>query len=217
VNKKILLGIITAIDAVAIFASSSTSENADLDVSRTYGTISTYTGSPILGNPSAPVTIVEFGDYQCHQCHDWYHNVKPSVTHDYINPGKVNLIFLDLAFVGNDSANAAQASCCAKDQEFYWDYHDLLYNSQEPEIDGGWAYSERLKAFAFSLGLDMDMFDSCLDSGKYSKRVQYNVGQAREHGVQGTPRFFIVSSDGQQQIGGAQPFTVFKQILDATI
>lgn len=209
-----LLGVIVAITAVAIFASS---ENADLDVSRTYGTISTSMGSPILGNPSASVTIVEFGDYQCHQCYDWHHNVKPSVTRDYIDTGKVNLVFMDLAFLGSDSTNAAQASYCAEDQGFYWDYHDLLYNSQEPEIDGGWANSERLKTFAFSLGLDMDLFDSCLDSGKYSKRVQYNIEQAHEHGVQGTPRFFIVSSDGQQQIGGAQPFTVFKQILDATI
>jgi len=174
-------------------------------------------GSPILGNPSAPITIVEFGDYQCHQCYNWYHNTKPSITRDYIETGKVNLVFVDLAFLGRDSPKAAQASYCAEDQGMYWDYHDLLYNSQEPEIDGGWANSERLKAFAFSLGLDMNLFDSCLDSGKYSKRVQYNIQQARDHGVKGTPGFFIVGPDGQQQIGGAQPFSVFKQILDSMI
>ena len=208
---------IAIIIAVTIFASSSTPETVNLDISRTHGTISTSMGSPILGNPSAPITIVEFGDYQCHQCYNWYHNTKPSIASDYIDTGKVNLVFVDLAFLGNDSPKAAQASYCAEDQGLYWDYHDLLYNSQEPEIDGGWANSERLKAFAFSLGLDMNLFDSCLDSGKYSKRVQYNIQQAHEHGVEGTPGFFIVSPDEQQQIAGAQPFTVFKQILDSMI
>jgi len=218
VNKKFLiLGTIVIIIAVAIFASSSTPETVNLDITRTHGTISTSMGSPILGNPSAPITIVEFGDYQCHQCYNWYHNTKPSITREYIDTGKVNLVFVDLAFLGNDSPKAAQASYCAEDQGLYWDYHDLLYNSQEPEIDGGWANSERLKAFAFSLGLDMNLFNSCLDSEKYSKRVQYNIQQAHEHGVKGTPGFFIVSSDEQQQIRGAQPFTVFKQILDPMI
>jgi len=218
VNKKVLiLGVIIAAIMVAIFASSSTPETIDLDMSRTHGTISTSMGSPILGNPSASITIVEFGDYQCHQCYNWYHNTKPSITRDYIDTGKVNLVFLDLAFLVNDSPRAAQASYCAEDQGFYWDYHDLLYNSQEPEIDNGWANSERLKSFAFSLGLDMDLFDTCLDSGKYSERVQYNIQQAREHGVKGTPGFFIVGPDQQQQIGGAQPFSVFKQILDPMI
>jgi len=219
VNKKILiLGVIIVGITVTIFTSFSTSsETVNLDMGRTHGTISTSMGSPILGNPSAPITIVEFGDYQCHQCNNWYHNTKPSISHDYIETGKINLVFMDLAFLGNDSPKAAQASYCAEDQGLYWDYHDLLYNSQEPEIDGGWANSERLKAFAFSLGLDMDLFDSCLDSGKYSKRVQYNIQQAHEHGVKGTPGFFIVGPDGQQQIGGAQPFSIFKQILDPMI
>ena len=218
-NKKILiLGVIIVGITVTIFTSFSTpSETVNLDMGRTHGTISTSMGSPILGNPSAPITIVEFSDYQCHQCNNWYHNTKPSISHDYIETGKINLVFMDLAFLGNDSPKAAQASYCAEDQGLYWDYHDLLYNSQEPEIDGGWANSERLKAFAFSLGLDMDLFDSCLDSGKYSKRVQYNIQQAHEHGVKGTPGFFIVGPDGQQQIGGAQPFSIFKQILDPMI
>ena len=219
-NKKgLILGVIVIAIIVGIVASLSvsTSETVNLDMGRTHGTISTAMGSPILGDPSAPVTIVEFGDYQCHQCFNWFHNTKPELTRDYIETGKANLVFVDLAFLGSDSPKAAQASYCAEDQEMYWDYHDLLYTSQEPKIDGGWADSERLKAFAFSLGLDMELFESCLDSGKYSKRVQYNIQQAREHGVRGTPGFFIVGPDGQQQLGGAQPFSVFKQILDPMV
>ncbi|RMW37468.1 MAG: DsbA family protein [Nitrosopumilus sp.] len=219
-NKK---GVIIGVVSIAIIAgvvaslSSNPTETVNLDMTRTHGTISTAMGSPILGDPDAPVTIVEFGDYQCHQCYNWFHNTKPSITRDYIDTGKVNLVFVDMAFLGRDSSPAAQATYCAEDQGKYWEYHDMLYNAQEDKIDGGWANTERLKAFAFSMGLDMELFESCLDSGKYSKRVQYNTQQARDHGVRGTPGFFIVGSDGQLQIGGAQPFSVFKQVLDQLV
>jgi len=216
-NKK---GVIISVIVVAIVAgiaasySSSPSETVNLDMGRTHGTVSTAMGSPILGDPSATITIVEFGDYQCEQCYAWFHETKPAIVQDYIDTGKANLVFVDLAFLGRDSPKAAQASYCAEDQGMYWEYHDILYNSQE-SIDNGWANSERLKAFAFSLDLDMALFESCLDSEKYSKRVQYNIQQARKNGINGTPGFFIVGPDGQQQISGAQPFSVFKQIMDS--
>jgi len=218
-NKKgVIIGVIV-VAIVAVLAasySSSPSETVNLDMGRTHGTISTAMGSPILGDPSAPITIVEFGDYQCEQCYAWFHETKPAIIQDYIDTGKANLVFVDLAFLGRDSIPASMATYCAEDQEMYWEYHDLLYNSQE-SVDGGWANSERLKAFAFSLELDFELFESCLDSGKYSKRVQYNIQQAKENGVRGTPGFFIVGSDEQQQISGAQPFSVFKKILDSMI
>jgi protein-disulfide isomerase len=218
-NKK---GIIVGVIVVAIIAGisvsylSPTSETVNLDMGRTHGTISTTMGSPILGDPSAPITIVEFGDYQCEGCYEWFHETKPSIVQDYIDTGKANLVFVDLAFLGKDSIPASMATYCAEDQEMYWEYHNLLYNFQE-HIDNGWANSERLKAFAFSLGLDKDLFESCLDSEKYSKRVQYNIQQAKDNGVRGTPGFFIVGPDGQQKIGGAQPFSVFKNVLDSMI
>jgi len=218
-NKKgVIIGVIVVaiVTVLAASYSSSPSETVNLDMGRTHGTISTAMGSPILGDPSAPITIVEFGDYQCEQCYAWFHNTKPTIVQDYIDTGKANLVFVDLAFLGRDSIPASMATYCAEDQEMYWEYHDMLYDFQE-HVDNGWANSERLKAFASSLGLDMELFESCLDSGKYSKRVQYNIQQAREHGVRGTPGFFIVGPDGQQQIGGAQPFSVFKKILDSMI
>ncbi len=218
-NKKgVIIGVIVVaiIAGIAASYSSSQSETVNLDMGRTHGTISTAMGSPILGNPSAPITIVEFGDYQCERCYAWFHETKPVIVRDYIDTGKANLVFVDLAFLGRDSIPASMATYCAEDQGMYWEYHDLLYNSQE-SVDSGWANSERLKAFAFSLDLDMELFESCLDSGKYSKRVQYNIQQARENGVRGTPGFFIVGPDGQQKIGGAQPFSVFKKIMDSMI
>ena len=219
-NKKgpiLGIAIISIIIGIAVSVSSS-DESFDVDMTQTHGSISTSLGSPILGNPDAPITIVEFGDYQCHQCYNWFHNTKPMIMRDYIDTGKANLIFVDFAFLGKDSPKASQATYCADDQNMYWEYHNSLYDSQESKIDSGWANSERLKAFAFNLNLDMELFNECLDSEKYSKRVQYNSQQARDNGVRGTPGFFIVDSDyNQTQIGGAQPFSVFQKILDSMI
>jgi protein-disulfide isomerase len=219
-NKKgIVFGmlVISIIAVIATSMSSSSNETFDVDMTRTHGSISTAMGSPILGDPLAPITIVEFGDYQCHQCYNWFHDTKPMITRDYIETGKANLVFVDFAFLGKDSPKAAQATYCADDQNMYWEYHNSLYTFQESKIDNGWANSERLKSFAFNLNLDMTLFDECLDSEKYSKRVQYNSQQARDNGVRGTPGFFIVGPDGQEQLGGAQPFSVFKRILDSMI
>lgn len=217
--KKILIfaGVVAAAIMSIAASLSTSSENIDLDMDRTHGTISTAMGSSILGSPIAPITIIEFGDYQCHQCYNWFHNTKPAIFENYVDTGRVNFIFVDMAFLGRDSPKAAQASYCAEDQGKYWEYHDLLYLSQEPQIDNGWANPERLKAFAFNLGLDMELFENCLDSGKYSKRVQFNIDEAKKHGINGTPGFFIVGPDGQQKISGAQPYSVFKLVLDSMI
>ena len=90
-----------------------------------------------------------------------------------------------------------------------------MYNFQEG-IDTGWANSERLKAFAQSLELDEELFNSCVDSGKFAKRVQFNINEAKKQGATGTPTFIIVNSNGQQQkLVGAQPYSVFQNILDS--
>ena len=220
-KKGIIIGGIVALVIIGIIASFSTyqgeNEILNLDMERTHGTVSTAMGSPILGSPDAPITIIEFGDYQCSQCYNWYHNTKPAIVENYIETGKVNLVFVDLAILGRDSLKAAAASYCAEEQGKYWEFHDLLYDSQEG-IDDGWANSERLKAFAFSLGLDMDMFENCTESGKFNKRVQFNINEAKKQGASGTPTFVIVNSNGQQQkIAGAQPFSVFEKIFDSMI
>ncbi len=219
-KKGIIVGAIAAaviIGIVASYSSFDAGESLNLDMGQTHGTVSTAMGSPILGSPTAPITIIEFGDYQCSQCYKWYHNTKPAIFENYIDTGKANLIFVDLAILGRDSPKAAAATYCAEEQGVYWEFHDLLYTSQESQIDNGWASPERLKAFAFSLGLDMDLFDNCLDSGKFLKRVQFNTNEAKKQGATGTPTFIIVSSDGQQKIGGAQPFSVFKNVIDSMI
>jgi len=210
-------GIITAI-IIVIIASAAVSqtdnETLNLDMGRTHGTVTTAMGSPILGSESAPITIIEFGDYQCEQCYKWYHNTKDSIVENYIDTGKANLVFVDLAILGRDSPKASAATYCAEEQGKYWEYHDLLYNFQEG-VDSGWANSERLKAFAFDLKLDKELFDNCVDSGKFAKRVQFNTNEAKKQGATGTPTFIIVNSEDQQKIGGAQPYSVFQNVLDS--
>lgn len=219
-KKSIIIGAIVLIITLGIVTaySSSSIETINLDMGRTHGNVSTAMGSPILGDQSAPITIIEFGDFQCHVCYNWFHIQKPAIYENYIATGKANFVFVDLAFLGRDSPKAAQAAYCAEDQGRYWDYHNLLYNSQESQIDNGWANSESLKNFAFSLGLDMDMFEKCLDSGKYTKRVQYNVNEAKKHNARATPTFIIVGPNNQQeQFQGGQPYSTFKKIMDNMI
>ncbi len=153
--------------------------------------MNTSLASPVLGSSSASVTIIEFGDYQCPKCKEWFLNTKPDIVTNYIDTGKANLIFVDIAFLGKDSIPAARATYCAEEQEQYWDYHAFLYTNQMG-IDNGWANMDSLKGYANNLGLDMDLFVSCIDSGKYTKRVQFNTKESQLNGITGTPTFIIV-------------------------
>jgi len=200
------------------FVLSSFNENSiNLDMGRQVGDVNTSLGSPMLGSASAPITIIEFGDYQCSQCKIWFFNTKPDIVTNYIDKGKANLIFVDIAFLGKDSMPASRASYCAEEQGRYWDYHAFLYSNQMG-VDDGWANIDSLKGFASNLGFDMDLFVSCMDSGKYTKRVQFNTEESKKNGVTGTPTFIIVGPQGQQErIIGPQPFSVFEKTIDSLL
>ena len=172
-------------------------------------------GSPPLGSESASITIVEFGDYQCEACYHWFHNTRDTLIDNYVETGKAKLVFVDLPFLGRDSPKAAQASYCAEDQGKYWEYHTILYTFQDGQPDSGWADRDRLNSFAFSLDMNMDEFNDCMDYSKYAKRVQANYDQAVKNGVQGTPTFIIISQDGTtEKFDGPQPYSVFAAIIE---
>jgi len=116
---------------------------------------------------------------------------------------------MHFAFLGPESQSAAEASECAADQDAFWEYHDLLFDSQSGENRGAFN-TENLKAFAEQLNLDTGQFNECLDSGKYTTLVQNETTAARQLGVQSTPAFVI---NGQAVIG-AQPFEVFQQVIE---
>jgi protein-disulfide isomerase len=171
--------------------------------------------SPALGSENAPVTIVEFGDYQCEACYHWFHNTRDTLIDNYIETGKAKLVFVDLPFLGRDSPKAAQASYCAEDQGKYWEYHTMLYTFQDGPPDSGWADRDRLNSFAFSLDMNMDEFNDCMDSSKYAKRVKANYDEAVKNGVQQTPTFIIISQDGTiEKFAGAQPYSVFAATIE---
>ena len=175
-------------------------------------------GSPILGSESAPITVIEFGDYQCEACYQWFHTTRDTLIDNYIETGKAKLIFVDLPFLGRDSPIAAHASYCAEDQGQYWEYHTMLYTFQDGHPDSGWADRDRLNSFAFSLDMNMDEFNECMDSSKYKKRVKENYNEAVKNGVQSTPTFIIISEDGKkEQFSGAQPYSVFSATIESML
>ncbi|VVC06297.1 Thioredoxin [uncultured archaeon] len=178
------------------------------------GMIDLSMASPVRGSSSAPVTIVEFGDYQCPKCDAWFKNEEPTIKANYIDTNKAKLYFVDFPFLGADSPVAAQAAYCAGDQGKYWEYHDYLYTNQQG-VQSGWASASNLKSYAGTLGLDTTQFNSCLDSGKYADRISHNKDIGMSKGVQGTPAFFIIGSTGtMQEIMGPQPATAFSTAID---
>lgn len=152
----------------------------------------------LLGNPDAPVRLVEYADYQCPYCGDVAKSEIPFIVERYVAAGLMsfeyhNFAFLDERAGTTESHDAAEAAECAGEQGRYWDYNKTLYYNQHGENQG--AYSpDRLKAMAFGIGLSED-FVTCLDSNKYEQFVKEQSQQARDAGVTGTPTFMI---DGVQ-------------------
>lgn len=181
----------------------------------TIGGIDLSMAAPIEGDEDAPITIIEFGDYQCPKCKAWFQNEKPQITSNYITKGIAKLYFLDSAWLGDDSIAAAQATYCADDQGKFIEYHSTLYNNQAG-IQDGWANMDALKQFAKDLELDAEMFNECLDSGIYADRVSHNTEVGASLGVVGTPYFFIVGPEGDiKKITGPQPSIVFDAAINS--
>ncbi len=168
--------------------------------------------TPVLGSSTAPVTITEYADYQCPYCATWARTIEPQIQTAYIDTGKVRLEWHDMAWMGSESRDAANAARCAADQGKFWQYHDLLYEHQAGQNTGAFS-KDRLKAFGQQLGLDASTFDACVDSDKYGGAVQADYAQAARLGITGTPAFFV----NGQRIDGAQPYSVFQSAIDAAL
>lgn len=174
-------------------------------------------GSPILGNSNAPITLVEFGDYQCHFCNVFFHTIEDDVLKNYVETGKVRMIFKDYNIIGPDSVTASHGAHCADDQKLFWEYHDILYSNWTGE-NNGWASSENLAKFAQKIGLDMNEWSECMNSQKYSQIILASNEDARSLELTGTPAFFIIGPDGKTtRIFGAQPFEVFENIFETEL
>ena len=167
---------------------------------------------PMLGQKSAPVTMVEFADYQCPFCERFFSQSFPEIKQKYIDTGKVKFIFANVSFLGQESSDAAQAAQCAGEQNQYWAYHDLLYKNQHGENQGAFVQS-KLIGFAEKLGLNTTDFNVCLTGHKYQKAVADATTLSQKYSVSGTPTFFI----NNKIIKGAQPASSIEVIIDSVL
>lgn len=163
-------------------------------------------GNAILGDPDAPITIVEWSDFECPFCARFYNDAYQDIKENWIDTGKAKLVFRDfpLSFHAN-AQKAHEAAECAGDQDMYYEMHDALF---ENGVSGG---VSSFKTYAADLGLDQAAFDDCLDSGKHEAEVKKDMADGMKAGVQGTPGFIIEG----QLISGAQPYAVFEQLLNS--
>ena len=176
---------------------------------------------PIKGDQNAPITIIEFSDFQCPFCARFQIQTLPLILEQYVETGKVKFVYRDFP-IQNSHPNAmpaAAASECAHEQDKYWGYHDMLSENQ-----GVWNKVEItsaitiFKEFAAELDLNQEQFDSCLDSGRYIEEISNDLNDGRDYGISGTPGFFIGNEKiGFAKLNGAQPFEAFKSIIDSQL
>jgi protein-disulfide isomerase len=159
---------------------------------------------PILGPENAPITIIEFSDYECPYCRQWHEQVYHRLFETY--PDQVRLVYRDFPLYNShpNAVPAAEAADCADEQGAFWDYHDKLFG-----MELGLS-SEAYQQYAEDLNLDMDAFNECVETRKYREEVQADYTFASNLGVRSTPTFFI---NGIALVG-AQPFEVFQQVID---
>ncbi len=162
---------------------------------------------PIKGKDKAPVTLIEFSDFQCSFCRKFWKKTLPLIEERYIKTGKVKFVYRHFAILGKPSKAAAQAAECAGEQGKFWEYHDKLFAS----AGSLFAFTRgRLKGYARELGLKDKVFNQCIDSGRYSKKVDGETAIATLLGARGTPAFFL----NGQLIVGARPFEVFEAAIE---
>ena len=155
----------------------------------------------VLGNPDAPITIVEYFSYVCGHCRAFHQNTMPLIKEKYISAGKVKFIVRQ-AF---GPAELPGATLCAGEQGRFWEYHEYLFDHLQDLRS-----ADDLKTFAGNLNLDQEKFNQCFDSQEYKEQVEEWSQLAIGAGVDGVPTFFI----NDQQIVGAQPFEEFERVIE---
>ena len=183
-----------------------------------------------IGSEDAPVTIIEFSDYQCPFCRKFWVETLPLIKSEYVDTGKVKFVYRDfpLTSLHPMAFPSAEAAECVRDvagnDKAYFEYHDKIFGEQNILDTGSLTGTVRstvtytnndLKNWAKDLGYNID---SCLDSGKFKSEVQKDLSDAQAAGGQGTPFFVILGSDGQgTPLSGAYPFSAFQQIIEAEL
>jgi len=177
-----------------------------------------FDGEPVKGNPNAPITIVEFSDFQCPFCSRFFEQTLPLIEKNYIDTGKIKFVYKDLPLdrLHPNARSAHIAAECADEEGKFWEYHDVLFQKQ-----AAWqrlASSDLdiiLSQFAVDLGMQAASFESCMESQDIADEINQDTLEAAKYGTTGTPTFFIgTEKDGFIKMVGAQPFASFQRVID---
>jgi protein-disulfide isomerase len=170
---------------------------------------------PYKGSKTAQLTIVEYTDYQCPYCARHAKAVLPQIQKNYVDTGKVRYVLRDFPLPFHKQAGkASEAALCAGDQGKYWEMHDVLFSNQKA------LGPNKLPEYAQTIGIDVEIFDTCLATSKYKGRVNSNKNDGRKAGVRGTPSFVIgyTGDDGdvkgEMLIRGAVGYADFQNAFD---
>ncbi len=173
-------------------------------------------GRPALGDPEAPLTLVEFTDYQCPFCNRFFRTAFPEIKKKYIDSGKLRLVIKDLPLAFHANARgAAQAAHCAGEQGRFWPLHDKLYeNATRLE-------AANLPGYGEQAGLEADAFRDCLASERHLAAIDGDAAEAGRVGITGTPSFVLGRTTADaiagEKIVGAKPYPAFEAKIEALL
>ena len=214
----VLVAVVVVIGIFSLTGNGSTTGNGIAPTQPTAQTgsvkVQIENNDPLLGNPDAGISIVEFSDFQCPFCGRAHTGALSEFKNsDYFKNGDVNLVYkqFPLSSIHPFAQNAGEASLCAQDQGKFWEYHDTLFANQGSLDDSS------LKAYASQLGLDKGKFDSCLDGDDYKSEVLKETAQATAAGGRGTPYFVVINNDNgnTQTVSGAVPWSNFEAAISS--
>lgn len=173
------------------------------------------------GNPDAPIRIDEYADFQCPYCRRFFENTEALLMNNYVANGTVYFVYHSFGeFIGPESSAAAEAAYCAGDQNKFWQMSSTLYANQTGENVGAFN-DRRIQAFAELIELNMEEFNSCLDTNKYADLIKQDGEDALAAGIQATPSFVLTYTvNGEvktKQLQGAQSYEVFQQEIEAAL
>jgi protein-disulfide isomerase len=196
-------------------------EQADQDLLASRGL--SVKGLPVLGDPKAPVTLVEFGDFQCSYCVLFFDKIKPAIQKQFIDTGKANMFFKTLAFIGRESTDAGLASACAAQEGKFWEMYDAIYSAELSELsanknneNSGNLTRDFFATQAEKIGLDKEKFLSCYDQKKYLSLFDENLQDAiKAMGQQvGTPTLFVIKNGTAQKVQNPFDLSNLERIIN---
>jgi protein-disulfide isomerase len=167
-----------------------------------------------MGDPDAPIKIVEYSDYHCGHCGAFAMETEPLLVKDYIENGIVYFVYRSVSGMigGPESALAAEASYCAGEQNMFWEMHDLIFAHQTSPFN-----EDNLLQWAKTAGVDLDQYTACMENDTFVSRVEQDEADATAAGVSGTPSFIVsyeVNGEAvEQMLPGNYPYEAFQQII----